>query len=695
MEQLKIIRTLEELDQLQSSLKDAQYVAYDTETTGLTKEDTIIGFSVCADLETSYYVILSYWDPETQALKTLPTKDGAREFLEFLQTKELIMHNSIFDCSMTANNFGVELIKKVHTDTMILAHLVDENRRIGLKDLGISIFGEDAGKEQAEMKESVTKNAGLLTKAKYELYKADADLLAKYGAKDALLTLKLFYTLVPELIEQGLDSFFYEEESMPLLRGPTYDLNTTGLKVDKDKLEDLKRTLETECSEALAFIHKEIYPHVCKEYPGNKKNNGFNIGSTKQVAWLLFMVLGNDFGTLTKEGRTVCKTLGLDLPYTPKARRQFIQSCIASKGHKYKGPKSSIKDPWTYMQCGKEILAKYADKYKWVSKLLEYSKNKKILNTYVEGIGERLQYGVIRPSFKQAGTTSGRYSSKEPNFQNLPRNDKRVKACIVSRPGKSFIGADYSQLEPRVFASVSEDARLLQTFTGDEDFYSAIGMEVFDKYDCTPQKDGSDDAFGIKYKKLRDIAKVVALSATYGTTAPKLAPTIGKSIHEAQEVIDNYFTRFPSVLNFMLKTHEEVKTTGKTYNLFGRPRRMPEALNIKRVYGNTAHSKLPYEVRNLLNLAVNHKIQSTGASIINRAAIAIIATIEDMVDHAKLWKQVKIVMQVHDELILEAPDEIAAEVASVVKNCMEKTVFLPGVSLVAEPKIAKNLADLK
>jgi len=319
----------------------------------------------------------------------------------------------------------------------------------------------------------------------------------------------------------------------------------------------------------------------------------------------------------------------------------------------------------------------------------------KILVTYVEGIQSRQKYNTIRPSFLQHGTTSGRYSSKNPNFQNLPRDDKRVKACIISRPGKVFVGADYSQLEPRVFASFSEDERLLNCFKSGEDFYSVIGIEVFGKYDCKPLKEGDPDAFGIKHKKLRDIAKVVALSSTYGTGPFKMSAAIGKTTEEAREVIEDYFDRFPKVKKLMLDSHELIKTKGYVSNLYGRLRRMPEAMQIPKRFGNVSHSELPYDWRKMLNLAINHRIQSTGASIVNRAAIAFWEVCKDLGREDPRWLEVKIVLQVHDELVAEGPEELGEHIAAILKDTMENTVELPGVKLEALPKIAKNLADLK
>lgn len=706
-EELITIRTLEGMSKLRDYLKDKQFIAFDTETTGVTKDDTIIGFSVCADTEKAYYVILAYWDVAIQKLVHLETKEDTPKFLSSLIGKDLIMQNAVFDCFMTHNNFGVQLIDSVHTDTLLLGHLLNENRYNGLKERGVELYGEDAKKEQDEMKASVTNNGGVLTKKVYELYKADVDLIAKYGAKDAILTLKIFYNDVPILFEENLDKFFYEDETMPLLRGSTYQLNTTGLRVDPNKLETLKRTLEADLLEAREFIYNEIDQHVKEDYPGTSKKKIFNIGSSKQLSWLLFIKLGNEFLNLTKEGKEVAKYLGFDrLPYTRGAKREFLRACREAFGQVYKkegfnkktGKKTRPKkvgEPWNYLACGKESLGKYSTKYKWANRFLEYAKNKKLLTTYVVGIQSRMKYNVIHPSFLQHGTTSGRYSSRNPNFQNLPRDDKRVKACIVARPGKVFVGADYSQLEPRVFASHSKDTRLINCFKNGDDFYSVVGVEVFEKYGCSLKKNDKN-SFAKLHDDLRQISKAdVALASTYGTTAYKLARKLNKPVEECQNIIDSYFRKFPMVKKMMLNAHNQVKTKGIVYNLFGRPRRIPKAMLIEKIYGKKPHSELPYEIRNLLNLSVNHEIQSTGSSIINRATIAFYKRCKALEPQNKAWKEVRIVMQVHDELIIETLESIKTQVADLLKECMEKSVTLPGVDLVAEPKIAYNVADLK
>ena len=699
MEQLIVVKTLEQLRELEKYIEEGpEYVAFDTETTGVEKESQIIGFSLCADIEIAYYVVLSYWSPEEKRLIDCETRMEVKNFISKLVGKNLIMQNSPFDCAMVLNNFGIDLMPSVHTDTMIMGHLLNENRSNGLKERGVELFGEDARREQELMKASVYKNGGVLTKDLYELYKADVDLMAHYGAKDAILTMKLFQCDIPQLFDEGLDKFFYEDESMPLLKGPTYQMNNTGLRVDPEKLQKLRCSLEADCLDAKAFIYKEIAPLIADKYPGKSKATTFNIGSSKQLAWLVFVEMGEPFNTLTKSGKELCKAMDLKIPYTVGAKREFLQilkenkdrvyapSCYNYKTKKTSRPKK-VGDAWNYLSCGAPTLSKLAPKYKWIKRFLEYAKNLKLLNTYVEGIQAKMKYNVIRPSFLQHGTTSGRYSSKRPNFQNLPRDDKRIKACIVSRPGNVFVGADYSQLEPRVFAAHSGDERLLKCFKDKEDFYSVVGAEIFDKYDCSLKK-GDKDFFGDKYPRERQQAKVIALAAPYGQTPAKLAPSLDVTMDKAQEIINNYFEKWPKVKKMQYNAHNQVKMHGIVYNKFGRPRRIPKALELPAIYGKAKHEALPYEARTLLNLAVNHEIQSTGASIVNRAAIRLCEEIKKIDPYARL------VLQVHDSLIVECKEEYGEAIAKVMQECMENTVFLEGVDLVAEPKIGRDLSEV-
>lgn len=687
MENLITIKSKRDLDNLISDyLPKHNLYAVDTEATGITEADDIIGISVCAEQDRAFYVVIKAWNSAKETLEDVLTVEDVMPLVQALVDKKLIMHNSLFDCKLIKRCFGIDLMPSIKVDTLILSHLLDENRSNKLKDLGAAFFGDDAKKEQQELALSVQKNGGLakINKKSFniEMYKAEADVIAKYGAKDALLTYNLAILLADQLSQdENLWKFFFDDESMPLLKGPTYQMNTTGLKVDVNKLEKLEADLRFEILKLEESIYNDIYPYVKDEYPGTNKKNKFNINSPSQFSWLLFVKLGQEYKKLTPAGRALAKQLTGKIPYTISGKKQFIKA-VQDLGKK----------PEKYIAADKAAISQLKDKYKWLEDFITYKRLDKLQKTYVQGIKERVRYGIIHPSFLQHGTTSGRYSSKDPNFQNLPRDDKRIKECIISRPGKVFVGADYSQLEPRVFAYYSQDTALMKCFEDGTDFYSIIGAKVYKKEAVSLKKDDSG-SFAKLYKNLRQNAKTISLSATYGTTAYKMVDSIttedGRrlTVEQCQDIIDTYFEAFPSVKLFMTQSHQEVVKTGMVSNLYGRPRRIPEA-KVLQSYGKFSHHNLEYGLRNLLNLAVNHKIQSTGASIINRSAIAL---------HSRLkneFKNANIVLQVHDSLVVECDEKDANNVAKVMKECMETTCSLSGVKLEAEPQIGKNLAEV-
>lgn len=695
-EVLHVISTDSEIDELIKYLGDKKYVAYDCETTSLSLSAEIVGFSVCADIEEAYYIVTAVWDKDSKELIRLPTKDKIVELLTLLKSKQLITHNGLVDWQWTFRNYGVQLKDSTFHDTMLSGHLINENTSNALKDRAYVEFGEDSIKEQQEMRESVIANGGIWEqtfdrkkkvwkdkkKGNKEMYKADPFILGKYGAKDALLTLKLFYLDVPRLYEASLDKYFYEEESMPLFKGPTYDMNTVGIKVDVEQLKLLEQSLRKEIDELKASIITDITPYIKDLYPGTNKKNQFNIGSTKALAWLLHVKLGNRWKKVTDSGRDVAKALIGRIPYSDGDKRRFelaIETAKDEKGRPYKLQ--------NYIKCDKYAIAAFADKYTWCKNLLKYAKAKKLLSTYVEGMYDKIEYGIIHPAFIQIGTKGTRYSSKNPNFQNLPRDDKRVKKCMIARPGKVFVGADASQIEARVFAYFSGDQGLMDCFNRGEDFYSVIGMKVFGKYDCTPYKEGSEDAFGIKYKNLRTSAKCIALAVCYGAEAPRLSDITGKSMQECQQIIDDYWDSYPTLKEMVNRSHKQIVDTGVCHSLFGRPRHLPEAITLQQM-GWPDMDRIPEDLKTYLNMSVNQPIQMTAGNIVNRSGIAFKAKCKEE------NIEVDLICQVHDQWVAECDEKDGKRVAEIMQDCMENTISLPGIKLEAKPVIGLSLGDL-
>lgn len=760
---LVVLRTPEEILSLVDFYSGYELIAYDTETTGLEMDCEVVGASFCATRTIAHYCVMSYWDPETkQLIRLKENKEALRKVIELIKLKNLIMHNAVYDCRVTWVEFGIQLIQSVFADTMVMAHLLDEEGPQGLKELGRIVFGETATQEQQEMKASVIKNGGIWEDKKKkgaikEMYKADPEILGKYGAKDTVLTFDLFYELFDRLTEEGLSDFFFEDECMPLLREATYDLNTVGLRVDVTKMRTLEKEMEHKVNRLIIEIEEDLAPYM-KERPT------FKISSTQQMAWLLFVRLQQPFRSLNDSGRALAKQLTGKLPYTPAQKRSFIHAVdderrrtigLAEQAERSIAPvlgalKAELEEarkirnkikredpslapeaeaiideiieridalqlpaktyrkraamlfPEKYIQVDKATLQDLSSKFEWIQKLLSLRSEEKLLGTYVRGILSRQRYGIVYPEFRQTGTDSGRYSSSNPNFQNLPRDDKRVKSCVIARPGRTFVGADYSQLEPRVFASISQDPRLIECFERGEDFYSVVGVEIFGRQGASTYKD-DEGSFATAHKSERQVSKAVCLASAYGTTANKQAQVLrhanGKpfTTEECEHIINTYFERFPGVRKMMLESHKMAKRDGKVYNLYGRPRRLPLAVKVGKMFPNISHAELEYIYRQPLNLAMNFRVQSSAASIVNRACIAFKRKCREKYAQTgdAAWLTVYIIMQVHDEIIADCDDHLVPEVKALLKESMETTTILPGVALVAEPVAAKILSELK
>lgn len=684
-EVLNVISSDEEIQELINYLQDKEFIAVDTETTSVRRDATVVGISVCAEESIGYYVITAMYDPEAKELVMVPNREQVNNLLRLLKTKQLVFQNALFDWEKIDTNYKIQLHDSTFHDVMISSHLLNENALHGLKERAKLEFGADATIEQEEMRASVLANGGrweTKKKGEKDMYMADPYLLGRYGAKDAILTLRLFHLDVIRLDEQGLSEYFYDFECMPLLKGPTRELNSIGIKVDVYQLRQLGTELRSEINDLKAAILADIQPYIKDEYPGGSKKKEFNIGSSNQLAWLFHVKLGNPWTRLTDGGKAKAKQILGKVPYSDSDKRRFevaLRQHVSPNGEPLKLQK--------YVECGKDAITSFTKKYTWCENLLKYAKAKKLLTTYVEGMLKVVEYGIIHPRFNQIGTRGTRYSSSTPNFQNLPRDDKRIKACMIARTGKVLVAADSSQIEARVFSSFSGDYELQQCFSRGEDFYSVVGMRVFRKTDCTPHKEGSPESFGVKYKKLRQSAKVIALAVAYGAEANLISDLLGITIAEAQQIIDDYWLAYPTLKEYCDKQEKAVVETGVVFSLFGRPRRLPEAKILSQL-GWPHMERIPGEYKTFLNMARNQPIQITSGSCINRASI----------ETYNIFKAEGIectqVCQVHDQIVIECWEKDAKRVAEILQDRMENAVKIPGVMLEARPLIGKSLAEV-
>lgn len=300
--------------------------------------------------------------------------------------------------------------------------------------------------------------------------------------------------------------------------------------------------------------------------------------------------------------------------------------------------------------------------------ILEYRKIAKLRSTYIIGIKKQLDNSSrLHTIFKQALTTTGRLSSTEPNLQNIPvrtAEGKEIRKAFIASNGNKLVVSDYSQIELRLMAHMSGDERMIRDFQTNKDIHSATASAVFgvDIEDIT--------------KEMRRKAKAVNFGIIYGISDFGLSEDIGCSVGEAREFIKKYFETYPKVKEFMDGTVQKAKECGYVQTIFGRRRIIPElnsSVYNMRMFGERA--------------AMNMPLQGTASDIIKLAMIKVFDSLKEIPD-------AHLILQVHDELIVDCPEKYVNEVANIVKHSMESIVELK-VPLIAETGSALNWLEAK
>ena len=303
-------------------------------------------------------------------------------------------------------------------------------------------------------------------------------------------------------------------------------------------------------------------------------------------------------------------------------------------------------------------------------KLLEYRAYKKLLSTYIEPIPKLAdKEDRIHTTFNQNGTSTGRLSSANPNLQNIPvRTDDgiRIRTGFVAKEGHSLISFDYSQIELRVLAELSKDRNLVQAYQDDQDLHSLTARKIFFKTE--------EDEIS---RNERSIAKVINFSILYGKTPFGLSKELGITVQEASQYIRTYFEEYPRVRKFLEIVTETAKLHGFVETFYG-TRRYISGINAK-------NKNIQAQA---VRMAVNTVVQGTAANIIKKVMI-------ELHQEFKNDKNIKMLLQVHDELIFEVCDEFSKEYMEKIEKIMENTVKFKKVPLKANGSVAKNWGLLK
>ncbi|MCH5203843.1 MAG: DNA polymerase I [Oscillospiraceae bacterium] len=315
-----------------------------------------------------------------------------------------------------------------------------------------------------------------------------------------------------------------------------------------------------------------------------------------------------------------------------------------------------------------DVLEELVDKHPIVQAVIEWRKLTKLYNTYVKGLlGAVSEDGRMYTTFKQTETRTGRISSAEPNIQNIPvRSEmgREFRKFFTAGEGKLLCDADYSQIELRVLAALADDKTMIKTFAENRDIHAETAASVFNQ-----PIDWVDD-------DLRRKAKAVNFGIVYGIGAFSLAKDIGSTLSEAKKYIDDYLTHFSGVKAYMDKVSGSAEADGYAVTMFGRRRFIPEILSTNKTV--KALGK---------RIAMNTPIQGTAADIIKIAMIRVYRRLRSELPEAKL------ILQVHDELIVEAPEGSAEKAAQILREEMQNAVKL-SVPLPADAKIGKTWFDV-
>ena len=594
----KFCDTTEKIHDLISQLFWVPYFAFDTETTSVNVMDAeLVGISFAIDNHEAWYVPI----PADQ-VKAREIVDMLRPILEN-EAVEKIAQNAKFDYSML-KRYGVEVSDPLF-DTMIahyllqpeMQHNMDYLSEVYLKyrPIPTSDLINTKAKKSSESLFDFDEEEKPQT-----MREVPVDKVMQYCCEDSDVTLQLDKVVKNERKKEKLEKLFYEIE-MPLVK-VLADMELTGVRIDVAALKESEGTL----NQALKNIDARI-----TELAGHP----FNPLSPKAVGTVLFDEMKLD----------------------PKAKK--------TKSGQY--------------TTSEEVLQKLRDKSPIIDEILNYRGVKKLHSTYIEALPQEINHrtGRIHAQFNQTVTATGRLSSSNPNLQNIPIRDelgRELRKAFIPDEGEVFFSADYSQIELRLMAHLSQDPNMTEAFLSGEDIHTATAAKIYHL------------PVGEVTKLQRTKAKTANFGIIYGISVFGLASRLNIPRSEAKQLIDGYFVTYPKVQEYMNKSIEVAREKGYVETLFGRKRVLADISSANATVRG-------YAERN----AINAPIQGTAADIIKIAMVRIARRIRKEKLNAKL------LIQVHDELNFSVPQNELEKLQALVLEEMAGAVKLR-VPLIAD-----------
>ena len=475
---------------------------------------------------------------------------------------------------------------------------------LGEKSLGLKALAfNKLGVEMTPITDLIGKGAKQLS-----MSVAAIEQVADYACADADITLRLKSVLDTELREEGLWQLFNEVE-MPLVP-VLVAMERNGVALDVELLRDMSHSLGKE----MLRLEAEVY---------NSLGYRFNINSSQQLSRILYEEL--------------------KLPRSRKTKSGYSTEAAA--------------------------LEELRGTHPIIEFVLQYRQLAKLKSTYTDAFPALVnpKTGRLHTSFNQTGTTTGRLSSSEPNMQNLPIRGElggKIRQAIIAEPGWHLLSADYSQIDLRVLAHISQDPELIATFLRDEDVHTATASRIFN----VPADKVTAD--------MRRVAKTVNFGVIYGMSGYGLEQATSFSREEAGQFIVSYFERYPKVKEYIETTKSQARELGYVQTVMGRRRYIPEINSPNRQVREAAE-----------RMAINMPVQGTSADIIKIAMVNL---------HREMEKQSlksKMTLQVHDELVFEVPPEEVDSIKELVSKIMPQALKL-SVPLRIDVKLGKNWAEM-
>ncbi len=570
----------EALVRLIERIRKAGFVSLDTETTSpQPTQARLVGMSFAMKTGEAFYLPLAH---DYMGAPAQVAKDKALRLLGSVLSDpgiRKIGQNIKYD-AIVLRREGVDL-RGIDLDTMVLSYLLEPNwGKHNLEKLALAYLQTQA--ISYEVVAGKGKNAVTMNAVPVER-------VVPYACQDADFALALGESLWPKVVERDLDRL-YREIERPLIE-LLADMEIWGVKVDHQALARLSAELESE----LRRLEEMIFA---------LSGGPFNINSPQQLGDVLFHKI--------------------QLQPTRKTRitKRYSTSL--------------------------DVLQELAPLHPLAQHALEYRQMSKLKSTYADALPLLInpETGRIHTSYNQTVASTGRLSSSEPNLQNIPMRGplgQRFRRAFIPEAGHLFLAADYSQIELRVLAHLSQDPALVETFAADRDVHDETARRVF------------GESLIQAPEELRRKAKIINFSIIYGTSAFSLAKQLGTSQRDAQAFIDRYYAQHPKVAEFLEETVRTAGEQGFTKTLFGRVRQVPELRHRDRTVQQAGR-----------RIALNAPVQGSAADLMKKAMI----DIRD--EFRKRRLRTKIILQVHDELVLEVPEKERPAVGDLVRERMEK-----------------------